>query len=377
VGEATAESFLPRLGCRNTAFRQRSQPAITVCPAQSESPDSFFRFPSLVLLVAPVSGWLKEPHFYRKCDNFGTPYVVAAKRFPDHPTDFIHTLAAVRPGLSVVAARFSWNNRCTSTLPPVLSGDSCLLLHSGKGSEMYRIRISVFCCATLLLGTSLAAQGVPETRNQNNRATENVLETKVLTVDLNEQRLGDVLEYLQAESGLTFVLHDSANDNDLDRETPITLEMANTRLATVLSFLLDEYECTWRIEDGVVELISEDAALQSEFQSVRVFDCGDLLQQIHPMTVKRVAGVFGGSGSPPRAPLLEETISASQQLTHLITKTVDPASWEENGGEASMVSFRGVLVVRQTSQNLTRISNLLEQLRATGLARQAAEEHPG
>lgn len=53
-----------------------------------------------------------------------------------------------------------------------------------------------------------------------------------------------------------------------------------------------------------------------------------------------------------------------QQLTRLICDTVDPESWQSEGGKIGVIRLRGnALIITQTTANQRMITNLLQQLR--------------
>ncbi|MGI9519252.1 MAG: hypothetical protein ACR2NP_19535 [Pirellulaceae bacterium] len=151
-----------------------------------------------------------------------------------------------------------------------------------------------------LLTCSVAtAQNEQFTEGENNRTTFQTLKTNI-TVDFFEHRFEDVMKELRDQTGVTFVLDESAGDNNLDAESLITMSQENMRAATVLAFMFRPFQCTWSIRDGVVVILSEDAALDQ--LNLMVFDCSDLLAKIQPRVERQrggrgtVAGGFGGGG---------------------------------------------------------------------------------
>lgn len=278
-----------------------------------------------------------------------------------------------------------------------------------------------FCRNVFLIGlmlglcnwtTPLNGQTRAVHQSVNNRSTAETLQSKLVDVDFHETRLSDVFKWLNEETGIEFQFHESAADNNFDEDSIITLKMNSTRLETVLQIMLEQYQCTWGIRDGIVTMISEDQALDIEWMAVRVFDCADILAQIKPKTVRegmmvpvvgRNNGGFRGSNSgggvfsitadqedasgadpeqgqttpsteaPSQAPsqnttqIIERTITPHEQLLNLINETIDPDSWEVGGGTGQMIAINDLLVVRQTADNVRNIEDLLHQLRDAGL----------
>ena len=276
---------------------------------------------------------------------------------------------------------------------------------------MFLIRFGAILC-TLLVASSSLAQSTSQSRYSNDEATFEQLETATISVNFFETEMEEAMNILQQETGLTFALHESAGDNNLDAKTLITLSMQDKRAATVLEFMLNKYHCAWSIRDGVVVILSEDAALDVEYQGLKTFNCADILAKIKPLKVKRRAnGQFGGGGgfggggrggggvfsippiqdtadqqamadapkqeaetksdeSPPQPPAplwIEEITTPAEQLIDLIQNTVDPDSWEENGGIGRIQSLNNLIIVRQSVQNLREVDHLLDQLRTAGL----------
>lgn len=144
---------------------------------------------------------------------------------------------------------------------------------------MFRKPIGGLLCA-LVVSTPLFAQ--METAETNNYLTFQALEGETVSLDLHEQRWGDVLPELATQTGLAFRLHESAIENSLDQETLVSGVFTDRRLATVLTVLLEPYQCSWTIVDGEIQIVSTDYAL--EYPSVMMFDCADLLSRIPPIT---------------------------------------------------------------------------------------------
>lgn len=266
---------------------------------------------------------------------------------------------------------------------------------------MLRNTICAVLC-TLLLTSPVLAQGTADVVHRNNQATFEELERQVIKVDYFETRSEDILAELQTTTSIVFKLDESAADNNFDEETLISCRLKETRLATALEFILGPFQCTWKIQDGMVVILSEDAALDTGNYGVMTLDCADLISKIRPVKVRRrkvmrpdggfgaangrsgPGGVFSvpgfqedaGSNQSSEEPAdepkkeeaaqvveYEETLSGRDQLIDTIIETVDPDSWIENGGLGTIMPLNDVLVIRQTQANLRRVKQLLGQLR--------------
>ncbi len=258
--------------------------------------------------------------------------------------------------------------------------------------------------ALALYGKQAQAQSLVNPLEKNAEIFEK-LNTKTVDIQYFETRFGDIVDELSVDHSIPFVLHPSAFDNNLDEESVISLTLASQRLGSALRMLLEPFDCTWTIDDGVVVVKSEDEALST--MNLMTFKVGDLTKVIDNVSgvliqksQKNVNGGFRGSGgvfsvqevakadssqedtkaegskteeeSPPNAPptnvQLADDLRPEQQLAILITEMIDPDSWEQAGGNAKIFTINQVLVVRQTSKNFNEIHNLLEHLRLIGIS---------
>jgi hypothetical protein len=87
-----------------------------------------------------------------------------------------------------------------------------------------------------------------------------------------------VLGELSAQTGLQFILNQTAEDGDLTRETEIEFSAESLRLRTGLAMLLDKYNATFVIRDGLVVIISLEAASDPAYFRRKMFDVENLLQ---------------------------------------------------------------------------------------------------
>lgn len=269
------------------------------------------------------------------------------------------------------------------------------------------VRIPVCCCLIVFAATPLVVLGQgPGTEKEQDRIAREALE-RFIAVDFEQQRLVEILDLWSKEQGVKFLLHRSANHNNLDSDTLITLTVPEVRIATALSLMLDETECTWLIQDGIVQIVSDDHA--EENMVLEAVDCAEVLAAIAPLKRQRLIqespsqvpqrGLTGGYGggvfsvavqdsvptgqrdgggtdaaqnapkeltrTPPGSPfyVLEEIRSPEEQLIDLIETMIDADSWEANGGTGRMQVVTGKLFVVTTCENQRRVKALLEELK--------------
>ena len=102
----------------------------------------------------------------------------------------------------------------------------------------------------------------------------------------------------------------------------------------MLSLVAERHWCTLTIKEGKLQLISQDEALETTLLVEWRFD------------VSKIAGMR----------------KKGYKLLNAITESIDPDSWEENGGEASASFENAELKVKQTLGNLMKINGVLQQL---------------
>lgn len=154
--------------------------------------------------------------------------------------------------------------------------------------------------------------------------------------DYFETRFGDVVAELSNDYRIPIVIDESCHEYDMDEETLITLQLSDVSLAAGLNIMLKPHECTWAIRDEVLYIMSQDA--ESELLSIRVYDCQNLAARI------------GGN-----QPVYEDLVT-------VIRTTVNPESWQTNGGPAGIAEIAGRLVVNQNSDAHRKINGLLNGL---------------
>ncbi len=158
------------------------------------------------------------------------------------------------------------------------------------------------------------------------------------SVDYFETRMEDVIHGLAEQHGFGILIHPSAIEFGLDSEALVIMKSGNIPLASILQNILEPYDCTITIHNDVLKIVSNDLA--PKMPEKRVYDCNGLLEQIQ---------------SGDRAANL-------RQLQNVLTETVDPPSWEVNGGTGSVAELGGQLVISQTLRNHLTVEQLLGTL---------------
>lgn len=172
---------------------------------------------------------------------------------------------------------------------------------------------------------------------------DNALRQPVLNLDYYDAPFEDILEEFKARFEIPILIHESARENNLDAGYPITIQLSNVPLHSTLELMLEKHDCTIAIHNDVLQVVSKDAA--NELMEKRIYDCSKLIERA---TAK-------------------DQLATLDKLQDVLTRSIDPVSWEISGGNAQVSEFAGKLVISQTLTNHLAIERLLgglyEQLR--------------
>ena len=138
--------------------------------------------------------------------------------------------------------------------------------------------------------------------------------------------MSHVMANLSEKLGLQFLLHYTARYSSIDEDTLITLKLVDVRASSILLIMLEEHDCTYHIEDGIVMFYAAD-------------DIQDCLG-------REVFDVFDAN-------------IKDERLIDMITHVVDPESWEDHSGYGRIQYVDGRLIVCQSEKNIREIRDLL------------------
>jgi hypothetical protein len=158
-----------------------------------------------------------------------------------------------------------------------------------------------------------------------------------LSVAWDKKPLKDAIEFIQDKTNLNILMDEgSLKEVNVEYDDPVTLKGNKLPVRMILKKILADKGLTYIIKDACLHVMTPDKAKQ--YQVARAYPVGDLLPVFMPQ-----AGPFFN-----RARMYEGV----QQLMDLIVNTVEPASWQVNGGWGTM-SFHEPsmsLVIRQTAE---------------------------
>jgi hypothetical protein len=150
-----------------------------------------------------------------------------------------------------------------------------------------------------------------------------------IPAEFKDSPLDAVLDYLMAYTGLVIVADKRAlDDAQVTSDTRVTANLKGATLRTVLRKVLGDLGLTYVIKEEAIQVVTP---LQAKSMLVaRVYYVGDLIANFDPVV----------------------TVLNAAYLIDLIQRTIEPASWQINGG-AGTITFEPItmsLVIKQSSE---------------------------
>ena len=187
-----------------------------------------------------------------------------------------------------------------------------------------------------------------------------------IAVNFRNSKLEDVIEYLQTYTGQAILLdREGMKDAEVSYETALTLNVKGVTVRTVLRKILADLGLTYVIKDETIQVTSAQRA--RDMTIVRRYYIGDLLAgmsalgnpaapqggYVNPVIVPGGIQYFGGVPFVlnPQLQALHNMENV-KQLIDLIQSSVDPQSWQANGGSGT-IAFHAPsmsLVIKQTAE---------------------------
>lgn len=193
--------------------------------------------------------------------------------------------------------------------------------------------------------------------------------SRPVTLDLRDQRLQDVITFVQELTGadITPYYADDANPDGLDPDQLVTLSVTNASALTLIERLLEKAvpafgqpgDNTWQLtESGSLEIGPKERLNQR--RRVELYDINDLLFVIPDFTdapdfdLNSVLQSGGGGGQSPFQDTGDDSAfedirpaeERAQDIIDLITSLIETEQWLDNGGDAASIRyFQGSLIV--------------------------------
>ncbi|QOJ13305.1 MAG: hypothetical protein HRU75_01055 [Planctomycetia bacterium] len=220
-------------------------------------------------------------------------------------------------------------------------------------------------------GTAWAQSARPAPRARV-APTLQLLNQRIPEVAFEDAPLERVVDWLKTFTKSNVVVRwEKLENNGVERDKAINIKVRNVTLSMVLWMVLndaggDDVKLAYKANKDVL-IISTVEDLGQEM-IVRVYDVTDLLINIPRFTnapridvsqaLQGGAGGGGGGGGNVFESNDDEreendqgaafAAPGSAELIALIVSTIDPDSWEVNGGTGQIIPFRTSLVVRNT-----------------------------
>ncbi|MBI3862681.1 MAG: hypothetical protein HY290_12395 [Planctomycetia bacterium] len=172
---------------------------------------------------------------------------------------------------------------------------------------------------------------------------------KPTTVDFADTSLVFCLAYLQDYHKFSVLIDRRAlDDAGVKLDQPITLRAAGITLRSILKLLLEPVQLLYVVENDLLKITTVSSYSKR------------LITRIYPVRDLSSNQVVAREGTKD-APVTERP----GDLETAITKTIDPDSWDDKAGPASItfVTASGSLVIRQTPPAHEKILRLLRDLR--------------
>jgi hypothetical protein len=188
----------------------------------------------------------------------------------------------------------------------------------------------------------LRTVGTPLTAKE--KAILRALDTP-LTLKFKDEHFDEVIKYLSDRMGQPIVVDKLAlKDAQIEYDTPVTIEARGLAARTVLRKILGEVGLAYIIKDQAIEVTT--ALKAKETMVVRSYYIGDLLQPGGGL-----GGFLGLQLYGPAATQSQLTLQISQ-LIEMIQSSMDPSSWQTNGGSGTIVFHAPTLslIIKQSAE---------------------------
>lgn len=188
----------------------------------------------------------------------------------------------------------------------------------------------------------------PATRAANKRIDDALEQPLHIPLNYVDVPLNQIMQGISDDYDIPIVFDRQALDSlAISEETEVSVNLRNISRRAAIELILRQVEdLTYLVDSGVVMITNEDEAQQR--LEVRVYRIDDLLKA---NTYQIPAGASAWADFDP--------------IIDLITATVEPSSWRENGrGDGDLRRIRpGMLVISQTRRVHQQIENLLATVR--------------
>jgi beta-lactamase regulating signal transducer with metallopeptidase domain len=231
---------------------------------------------------------------------------------------------------------------------------------------------------------TVVAKSAAEADPANAKTAEKL--KKPMQVQFAGQAFSDAIDFLRDATGVDILVQwQQLEAAGMTKDQPVTIHLREPTPADAvlaLMFRTLPVRLQFEVDRGVVVIGTvEDVSPATAPEVTRVYDVSDLVGRAGgadgampgpeggPGGFAPPAGPYGrggGHGGGGGGPGMAMGVGADEmgQLIQLITRTVQPESWRDAGGQSgSITSFKGKLVVKATEAAHKEVAQLLEMLR--------------
>ncbi len=162
-----------------------------------------------------------------------------------------------------------------------------------------------------------------------------------LSIDFNNAKFRDVIDFLQERTALNIFLHEgSLKENMIEYDDPVTLKVTKATVRSILRKVLGDKGLTYVIEEGSLQVMTVQKARDK--MTVRVYGVDDLVNANIDPRINQFN------------PFLAQQMKAQNGLflANMMMTTIDPTYWQPAGGNGTIVfePLTNSLVVRASAE---------------------------
>lgn len=163
----------------------------------------------------------------------------------------------------------------------------------------------------------------------------------VLSVDFDNARFRDVVDYLQEKTGLNIFIHEASRKEAMvEYDDRVTLKVNKATVRSILRKIFNDVGLTYVVEEGSLHVMT--IAKAREKTVARVYNISDLTSlNLDPRLTQ-----FN--------PLLAQQMKAANgiYIANMLMNVIDPAYWQPNGGPGVIVydPITDALIVRASAE---------------------------
>ncbi len=195
------------------------------------------------------------------------------------------------------------------------------------------------------------------------------LETNT-TMEFIETPLQDAVDYLKDLHGIEIQLDDRAlEEAGMEGDTPVARTLKGLSLESALDLLLSNYDLTYVVRNGVLQITTPDAV--AGLVELRVYDVHDLLQEGDIGELSRILALVFDPPKPPKAPKVGGVVPKVAQVTTYAsapayTPYTPAGAVQKHAVEATgstILPYGNLVVVRASILEHEAIADLLQEMR--------------